>query len=225
MKRYLVILTIIIFLSSYTEVLAIEKMEFNSGITYNNFIYQMVRNGKADEDYFMREDLHSGMGFYGEGIYWLNKKVGIGAGIDKASATWSGTNEYSDGDTRDFEYTSELVGPYGKLIYSLNNSINLSTHFIYYKYKEHFKAEYSWKDEIFSNNLKQGDGLGVALGVETNYSVSNNLSLKSSIHYRKANIKLNKEYDDVKDKTIFISEDEELNISGLRASIVLSYTL
>ncbi|MGM0369993.1 MAG: outer membrane beta-barrel protein [Bacillota bacterium] len=199
------------------------QVEFDSGISYNNFVYQMYRKGTKDDDYMMREDLHQGLGFYGEVIYWINNSYGLSLGIDKVEASWQGTDNYSGGDKRDFEYTSQLFGAYIKVMYELNDRINLTNSLINYQYEEHFRADYSWDKETFNYDLVNGSGLGFNLAIESNYEINEYFIIQSSAGYRYVKIDIEEEYDYSKEKLVTNVDDEVLRISGLGLKVGLNY--
>ena len=219
MEKYILLLIIIILV---TPGIRAKESEFNTGITYNSFVYELNKDGETI-DYTMREDLNSGFGYYGEGVFWLNNKLGIGLGVDFAKAVWEGRNNYSGGDTRDFEYSSRLVGPYTTVKYKLNKSLIVNLDIVHYNYQEHFQADYSWDKENFKQNLVVGDGLGVKIGTEFNYKINNSFYLIGKSYFRQVKINLEKEYDDVEETMKYINNDEELNITGLEVSFGINY--
>ena len=220
MKKYLLILIIVI---SFPPIVKAEEINFNTGISYNNFVYKLTENGN-NKDYVMREDLNSGWGYYGESVFWPNKDWGVGVGLDVAKATWDGTNHYSDGDTREFEYSSKLIGPYTTIKYKLNKSLIVNLDLVYYNYKEHFRADYSWDKETFEQDFVTGAGLGIKLGTEFNYKLNDSFYLKGKSYFRKVGLDLKEEYDDVEERMIDIKTDKNLNITGLQVALGIVYT-
>ncbi|MFO7819320.1 MAG: hypothetical protein R6V17_03690, partial [Halanaerobacter sp.] len=65
--------------------------------------------------------------------------------------------------------------------------------------------------------------LGIKIGVELNYKINESFSLLGKSYFRRAEIDLKKEYDDVEDKMIQITGDEDLEIKGLGVSLGINY--
>jgi len=193
------------------EIVDLNKVELNFMLNYSNYIYDSYGDDVSGNTY-IREDLHDGTGFAGEAIYWLNK-WGIGLGVEKnmMSSKWNDNLE-------EYEYSSELTGPYAKMIYTLNDNISLYNNIINYHYKEHYKKR------GFNNDVVKGDGIGLLLGMKASYQINSNLLFILDTGYRMARIKIKEKYSSKKERLINNQNDENLKINGLRLALSLSYS-
>lgn len=223
MNKYILVLIFLLLFSFSASANSLNKFEFNTGVSYNNLLYNSYQDGQKNKDNLVAENLHEGIGFYGEGIFLLTNKLEVGFGIDKVIANYKETNQYEGSKIRDSRYTRELDGYYGKIRYHLDHTISLSNSFIYYFYKESFDAQYSWEKDDFNQIMEKGQGLGWMIGAEVDSPINENLSLKLFTGYRIANIKLVKEYDWYEESLIDSNDDKLLKINGLSISAGLSY--
>ncbi|WP_169730083.1 hypothetical protein [Halonatronum saccharophilum] len=198
-------------------------MEFNSGATYNNFIYSDIEDGEVNNDKWVREELNEGRGHYFEGTYWLNNRVGLGLGYQKSISTWDSIEYYDEESYRDFRSDYNLSSSYGRLAYRLNNNVNLDLALGNYSYSEDYYADYSWLEKDSNKKVLIGEGYGYRVGKEVNHNLSERLSLNTKAFYQQAKINLLESYDNDKGSLIEIEEDKVLGISGLGISLGVSY--
>ncbi|MBM7556217.1 outer membrane beta-barrel protein [Halanaerobacter jeridensis] len=219
MKKYILILLILLSFNCSIEAKEItdKKIEFNGGLTYNNYIYKKydLNNGEKelDEDYFIREDLHHGQGFYTEVIYWLNKKLGIELGLQKneMKAEWD-----SENNSEKYEYKSNLDTYYSGVTYKVNPTLELYIDANYNFYQEHYSKS------SFSTDIKSGEGLGFMIGTKVNYQINKNFDVILNTEYYLAEIDIDERYSSYQGKVINVN-DEELKISGLGLKLGIGY--
>ena len=216
MKESILILLIILSFSCNLEAeeMTNNGFEFDGGVTYNNYLYKKYDIGQGgaelDNDYFIREDLHSGTGYYLEAVYWLNSEFALGLGVqkNKMEAEWETESSHYYESTLDTYYTS--------LKYRLEDNVKLYFDLNYNNYNEY----YSIAD--FSTDIKKGAGLGVMIGTEINYSIYQNFDLRLQTGYYLADIEIEERYSSYQGKIIDV-DDEELEISGLGLKLGLEY--
>ncbi|AGB41549.1 hypothetical protein Halha_1611 [Halobacteroides halobius DSM 5150] len=216
MKNYVVLIFIIVFSFNLTA-LAQSNIVFVGGLTYNNLLYSTIKQGQIDNNFALRESLNEGLGYYGEAIYWPVKRFGVGIGVDQVTAKWEDTIQ-GIGRLIERRYTRQLVGPYTKVIYKLNRSTELGLSCVYYYY-----SDYRYETKYIDNYYKTGRGLGFLLGTKNNHSITDNLSIVTSLNYRVARIDLRKEYNSYTKELVANRKDDLLYIQGLRASMGITY--
>ncbi|WP_018247575.1 hypothetical protein [Orenia marismortui] len=218
MKRYLVILfmvLVVIFTYNFSTkakgIIDSNKLELDLMINYSNYVYKTYGDN-VEEDNYIREDLHHGKGYLGEIIYWVNNRFGVGLGLESNRMV----SEWCD-NLEKYKYSSQLEGPYAKMIYNLNDNIRLYNNIINYRYKEHYQKA------GFDNDLIRGNGIGVLLGMKVDYPINNNLSVILDSGYRIVRIKIKKRYSSKKDELIKNKDGEKIKISGLRVGLSVAY--
>ncbi|OCL27546.1 hypothetical protein U472_03025 [Orenia metallireducens] len=222
MKKEILLLIMGLIFFSNSVVMAGERVEFNGGVTYNNFVYSEIDNGNLNDDYWVRESLNSGTGFYLEGLFWLGSKWGIGGGIDRASSSWSSFETYADSSRTDYLSEYYLDGYYGKLSYKLSDEIRLSVGISNHNFAENYMQDNSWEDGAFNEAVVAGDGLGYLLEAQVDYPVNDHIALMGSVGYRRADIDVKEVYNWNENKLVDSQEDNAIGVNGLRAGINLA---
>jgi hypothetical protein len=222
MKKQILLVVIGLIFFSNSIVMAEERIEFNGGVTYNNFVYSDIDSGKLNDDYWVRESLNNGTGFYLEGLVWLGSKWGIGGGIDRASSSWSSFETYADSSRSDYLSKYDLDGYYGKLSYKLSDEIRLNLGISKHNFVEKYSEDNSWENGAFNEAVVDGDGLGYLLEAQVDYPVNDHLALIGSFGYRKADIDVKRVYDWNQNKLVESQEDNTIGVDGLRAGINLA---
>ena len=215
MKKISLIILIILIFSYNIEAVALQNIKFDSGLTYNNYIYKKYDINSAikelDTDYFVREDLHQGTGYYIEMVYWLNNQWGIGLGLQKneMNADWNS-------DFENHNYKSNLDTYYSGVTYKVNATLELYIDANYNFYQEHYSKS------NFSTDIKSGEGLGFMLGTKMNYEINKNFDVILNTGYYLAEIDIDERYSSYQGKVINVN-DEELEISGLGLKLGIGY--
>lgn len=184
--------------------IATENMKFVGGVTYNTFDGTASADGQEDEDLTKGNDLGSGFGFYVGGQYWLNNQMGIEAGYDVAKSSDSEGSETVD---------NTVKGPYGKVVYKLNDMIMLNGGLAYYS------NEVEASDDTTSVKMFEGSGIGFLFGGDYKYPVNEKMSVVGSANYRIANLDVDK----IMGSSDFDTENPKINMSGLSISGGVSY--
>lgn len=187
MKKTIVLMVMSLLVVS-AGVMAAE-LGFNVGATYNTF----DGTGYVDGDKDFEEDLDNGIGFFVEGLYPLDDKFRIGGGFDYAIASYDSDGEY------------KLSGPYAKLAYRINESLDVNAAVAYYKVKD----EYEDESEDFA------EGFGYLLGICYTHPITDELTFIFGGDFRIAKLDVDKDYAEV--------DDAEYDLSGFRANAALSF--
>lgn len=217
MRKYLLIILVILIFTYNVEAAKIskEEIEFNGGLTYNNYLYKKydIEQGEKelDNNPSIIEDLHQGSGYYIETVYWFNHHWGLQLGLQKneMKAEWESNNQEK-------VYKVNLDTYYSGLMYNLNCNVKLYCNVNYNFYQEHYSKE------KFSADMKEGNGLGFMLGTELNYSLNQDLDLILDTGYYLANLEINERYSSYQGEVINVN-DEELRISGLGLKLGIGY--
>ena len=217
MKKYLLFLIIILLFSYKVEAIDLKNLEINGGLNYNNYLYKKYNLDKGieelDNDYFIREDLHEGTGYYTELIYWINKQIGLGLGVQKTemAASWN-----SETGSENYYYQIDLDTYYSTLNYKLNSTLNLYIDLNYNNYLEHYSKT------GFSTKIKSGNGLGMMVGAKVHYQLNQNIDFSLNTGYYLAEIEIDQRYSSYHGQVIAV-DDEILEISGLGLKLGVNY--
>ncbi|TDX49066.1 hypothetical protein [Orenia marismortui] len=221
MRRFMVI-AIISFLLCSNTIASANNLEFNGGVTYNNFVYSDIEEGNINDSYWVRESLNSGKGFYLEGVYWIGSKYGLGLGLNNASSSWSSFETYNDSSRTEYSSEYDFDGYYGKLAYKLTDNVRLNMGLGHNQFTESYYEYNSWEKTPFEQDILAGDGLGVIVETQIDYPINDHVSFISNFGYGKAKLKLNHVYDWDTDKLVENSADKELIVDSLRLGINLA---
>jgi hypothetical protein len=171
----------------------------------------------------------NGSGYYIGLRYIMDNNLGFGVGYDYAEAPLTldlGLDYY--GTEVDFEGTvsSELSGPYGELVYELNDYITFNGAIAFYNYAN--KISYAVVDGSYEDSdemtFVKGNGTGYMLGAELDYPLYESLSVVSSIGYRSVSIDLNEiNTAGFSGENFEKLEDLILTMKGLKFGVGLSY--
>lgn len=229
MKKIYLLTFIFILLLSLT--VSAKGLELVGGLTYNTL--EMDTEWKIDNDYDESPDEinldidgNNGAGFYAGVRYWFNDKLAAGLGYDsvKADLSLGGKVKFNSEEfySLDLEEEIELAGPYGEIVFRVNDYLSFSGSIV--KYDLETSGSYSYGEYGYSDSsditLFEGDGLGYILAVDLKYPIRDNLSFMANAGYRKADIDVELE-DDI-ESWLESDIDGDVELSGFRFTAGLS---
>ncbi len=232
MKRFSLLL---VFMLVFALASAVSAGEFEAvgGCTSNNF--DSTLNYSPDEDFNLDIGLKTlnGSGYYLGARYFMDNNLGFGIGYDYVKVPLT----LSLGLVSEYELdlqgtlSSELSGPYGEVVYKLNDYVTFSGAVAFYNFvnKLSYAIEETYDGESDGDSdemtFVKGAGTGYMVGAELNYPFYDNFSIVSSVGYRTVTVDLN-EYN----TELFSGgegfaelEDWQLSMKGLKFGVGLSY--
>lgn len=215
-------------------------LELVGGLTYNTL--EMDSEWTIENDYYdspdeinLDIDSNNGAGFYAGARYWFNDKLAAGLGYDSVKADLSlgggyKNKTYNEFASLDLEEEIELAGPYGEIVFKVNDYLSFSGSIVHYdletsgnySYKNNYPILRSYEENNYSDDIKlfEGDGLGYILSVDLKYPIKNNLSFIANAGYRKADIDV--ELNDDIESWLESDIDGDVELSGFRFAAGLS---
>lgn len=156
MKRLSVLLALVLVLS-FAAGASAQDLEFFGGVTYNTYAGTLDGNEVSE--------WKSGVGFFGEGIYWIKEDYGIGF-----------LCEYFTTEKDSYDAWVKIFTPYASLVYRMNDQLRL-------------RAAIGYNNIQYYNGTTPGDkgsGIGFRLGGEFDIPLNTQFNLKGVADYRYA---------------------------------------